>query len=94
MDRQNQPTSPQGGEHAKHEEKNKNGTLGKLIVPIVVFIIILAAALVVTKCTSVGGSGNDVSAQTLDRSASGGVGLLPYAREIRKWRVGEPCGAK
>lgn len=74
MDRQNQPTSPQGGEHAKHEEKNKNGTLGKLIVPIVVFIIILAAALVVTKCTSVGGSGNDVSAQTLDRSASGGVG--------------------
>lgn len=74
MDRQNQPTSPQGGEHAKHEEKNKNGTLGKLIVPIVVFIIILAAALVVTKCTSVGGSGNDVSAQTLYRSASGGVG--------------------
>lgn len=74
MDRQNQPTSPQGGEHTKHEEKNKNGTLGKLIVPIVVFIIILAAALVVTKCTSVGGSGNDVSAQTLDRSASGGVG--------------------
>ena len=74
MDRQNQPASPHGGEHAKHEEKNKSGTLGKLIVPIVVFIIILAAALVVTKCTSVGGSGNDVSAQTLDRSASGGVG--------------------
>ena len=74
MDRQNQPASPHGGEHAKHEEKNKGGTLGKLIVPIVVFIIILAAALVVTKCTSVGGSGNDVSAQTLDRSASGGVG--------------------
>lgn len=74
MDRQNQPASPHGGEHAKYEEKNKGGTLGKLIVPIVVFIIILAAALVVTKCTSVGGSGNDVSAQTLDRSASGGVG--------------------
>ena len=74
MDRQNQPTSPQSGEHAKHEEKNKGGTLGKLIVPIVVFIIILAAALAVTKCTSVGGSGNSVSGQTLDRSASGGVG--------------------
>lgn len=27
-----------------------------------------------TKCTSVGGSGNSVSGQTLDRSASGGVG--------------------
>jgi len=74
MDRQNQPTSPQSGEHAKHEEKNKGGTLGRLIVPIVVFIIILAAALAVTKCTSVGGSGNSVSGQTLDRSASGGVG--------------------
>ena len=74
MDRQNQPTSPQSGEHAKHEEKNKGGTLGRLIVPIVVFIIILAAARAVTKCTSVGGSGNSVSGQTLDRSASGGVG--------------------
>lgn len=74
MDRQNQPTSPQSGEHAKHEEKNKGGTLGRLVVPIVVFIIILAAALAVTKCTSVGGSGNSVSGQTLDRSASGGVG--------------------
>ena len=74
MDRQNQPTSPQRGEHAKHEEKNKGGTLGRLVVPIVVFIIILAAALAVTKCTSVGGSGNSVSGQTLDRSASGGVG--------------------
>ena len=74
MDRQNQPTSPQSGEHAKHEEKNKGGTLGRLVVPIVVFIIILAAALAVTKCNSVGGSGNSVSGQTLDRSASGGVG--------------------
>ena len=74
MDRQNQPTSPQSGEHAKHEEKNKGGTLGRLVVPIVVFIIILAATLAVTKCTSVGGSGNSVSGQTLDRSASGGVG--------------------
>ena len=74
MDRQNQPTSPQSGEHAKHEEKNKGGTLGRLVVPIVVFIIILAAALAVTKCPSVGGSGNSVSGQTLDRSASGGVG--------------------